>query len=94
MPVYRITIKGRRKPILTKADSAAKARDAVVECEQVTAEDMIDALGGGEKIWTPGDDLPADEPAPEVLQVIADERAVKSKPKDAGDPPSSETEAK
>lgn len=64
MPVYRMTIKGRRKPILTKAESAAKARDSLVECELVNAEEMVDALTGGEKLWAPGDDLPEDEPEP------------------------------
>lgn len=64
MPVYRITIKGRRKPILTKAETAAKARDSVVDAVALTAEEMADALSDGEKLWTAGDELPADEPDP------------------------------
>lgn len=64
MPVYRMRITGRRKPILLKGETAAKARDTLVTAELITAEAMADALGNGEQIWTPGTDLPADEPAP------------------------------
>ncbi len=64
MPVYRMTIVGRRKPILLKGETAAKARDALVTAALITAEEMADALGDGEKIWVPGTDLPADEPEP------------------------------
>lgn len=64
MPVYRMRITGRRKPILMKSETNAKARDTLVTAELITAEEMADALGDGEKIWVPGTELPADEPEP------------------------------
>ena len=61
MGIYRVTIQGRSKPILVKADSLHEARAAVVTAEHMTAEHMTDALENGEKIWKAGDPLPADE---------------------------------
>jgi hypothetical protein len=64
MGVYRMKLAGRRKPILVKAESIAKAKDAIVEGEKLDAEEMADALANGESVWKPGDELPADDPAP------------------------------
>ncbi len=86
MPVYRMTIVGRRKPILLKGETAAKARDALVTAEIITAEEMVDALNSGEKIWAPGDDLPADEPEP------MPETGFKPEIRDAGGAPESKPE--
>lgn len=61
MPIYRMKIAGRNKPVLVKAESAAKAKDQIVEAKALTAEEMGEALSSGEKVWNPGDDLPDDE---------------------------------
>jgi hypothetical protein len=60
MPIYRVAIVGRKAPVLLKAESAAKAKDLIVTAESLTGEEMADALADGEKVWTPGTDLPAD----------------------------------
>lgn len=63
MPIYRAKIEGRKKPVLLKADSAAKARDQLVDVETLSSSDMMDAIEAGEKVWKPGEPLPEDEPA-------------------------------
>ncbi len=63
MPIYKMHIAGRNKPVLVKADSAAKAKDFVVEAKALTAEEMGAALESGEKVWNGTDALPADEAA-------------------------------
>lgn len=63
MGVYRMKVTGRRKPVLVRADSLAKAKDALVSGEGLKAEEVEDALVAGEKVWKPGDELPADEAA-------------------------------
>lgn len=66
MPVYKINMKGRAAAVLVKAETAAKAKDAVLTVESITAEEMVDAIANGESIWTPGTDFPADV-APEKI---------------------------
>lgn len=61
MGVYRMKLQGRRKPVLVKAESIAKAKDLLVEGEKLDAEAMGDALAAGEVVWKPGDALPADD---------------------------------
>jgi hypothetical protein len=63
MAIYGVTIKGRSKRLLVKAESAAKAVGLFVEAKALTAEQMQDALDEGESVWKPGTDLPDDEPA-------------------------------
>lgn len=60
MPIFRVKIAGRSKPILARADSAAKVREAIVEAKALTSKELSDAFG--EAVWTPGEELPA-EPA-------------------------------
>lgn len=65
MPIYRATLKGRRKTVLVRADSAAQARDQLVSVSTLSAADMADAIDEGEAVWKPGQELPADDPEPE-----------------------------
>jgi len=65
MGVYRVEIVGRRKPILLRAKNKTEAIDRVVtKADSLTAEEVEEALDGGEKLWKAGDDLPADDPEP------------------------------
>lgn len=62
MPIYRGTIAGRHKPVLVRADTAAKARDSLVEVEALDSGQLQDALEAGETVWKPGTPMPEDEP--------------------------------
>ena len=64
MPLYHATIPGRRKPLLIKAENATKAFASLVTLDALTAAQKDEALERGDKIWKPGDELPADDPAP------------------------------
>lgn len=73
MPIYRVTIEGRRKPVLVKEDSAAKAKDRFVKAESLSAEEMADAMAAGETVWLAGTPLPADDPESPPAPPKADE---------------------
>lgn len=60
MAIYRMKIAGA-KPFLVKATSRAKAFEQVVEVETLSAEDMAEALAGGERTWKPGDNIEPEE---------------------------------
>lgn len=62
MPIYRATILGRKKPVLVKADTAAQARDKLVSVKALDSAEMMDAIENGDRVWKPGEDLPAEEP--------------------------------
>lgn len=48
MPIYRATIKGSKEPPrIVRAETAAQARNHIVEVETLTAEQMADALEKG-----------------------------------------------
>jgi hypothetical protein len=64
MPIYRATIKGRKKTVLVKADTAAQARDKLVTVKALDSAEMMDAIESGEGVWKPEEDLPEDEAAP------------------------------
>jgi len=66
MGVYKMKLTGRGKPVLVRADSLAKAEKALVEGKALTAEQVEDALVAGDKVWKPGEELPADDPALEA----------------------------
>lgn len=59
MPIYRAKVPGL-KPLLLYADSAAKAKDQLVELEAMSAADMAAALAGGLTIWKPGEPVDCD----------------------------------
>jgi hypothetical protein len=61
MPIYKAKIAGRNKPVLVRADTAAKARDQVVEVEALDSGQLQDALEAGEAVWKPGTPLPEDD---------------------------------
>lgn len=65
MGVYSVKVTGRRKRVLVKEESLAKAKDRVVTAELLNAEQMAAAMEDGETIWKDGEPFPADEPAPE-----------------------------
>lgn len=65
MAIYGVTIRGRNRRLLVKAESAAKAVGFFCEAKALTAEQMQDALDEGESVWKPGQPLPDDSPAPE-----------------------------
>lgn len=58
MPIFRVNILGRDKPILARADSAAKVRESLVEAKALTSKELSDAFG--EAVWEPGQPLPAE----------------------------------
>lgn len=64
MAIYGVTIRGRNRRLLVKAESAAKAVGFFCEAKALTAEQMQDALDEGESVWKPGQPLPDDGPAP------------------------------
>ncbi len=63
MPIYNVTVAGRKSPVLIKAESASKAKDAVVDVKALTAEEMADALASGKTVWNPETDFPVDDAA-------------------------------
>lgn len=75
MPLYFATIPGRRKPLLIKAGNATKAFASLVGLEALTAAQKDDALERGDKIWTPGDPMPEDDPEPTIEQAGKGEAA-------------------
>jgi hypothetical protein len=66
MPIYGVTIKGRRKRVLIKEASQAQAVAHFATAKALTAEEMQDALDEGERVWKPGQDLPDDAPEGEA----------------------------
>ena len=89
MAIYGVTIKGRNKRLLVKAESAAKAVAMFTEAKALTAEQMQDALDEGESVWKPGQPLPDDGPATEAP---AAEASADSGPADPpADPPAAPT---
>ena len=50
MPIYKTTILGDAEPRLVRADTAAKARDHIVQTEALTAEELADLIEGGATI--------------------------------------------
>jgi hypothetical protein len=47
MPVYRCKIRGDKAERIVRADTAAQARNHIVEVETMTAEQMADAIENG-----------------------------------------------
>lgn len=56
MPIYRLKVAGA-KPVVVKADSAAKAKDRVIEVDALSAEDLHDHVSDGGTIYKDGDVL-------------------------------------
>lgn len=78
MPIYRIKLHGVEKPLLVRAESAAKAKDQIIDLSALTSEEMADALAAGDKIYVPGDSVLPPEPEAKPETSGKDE---------AGDPP-------
>lgn len=72
MPIYRTTIMGREKPLLIRAETAAKGLAQLVTIKALTAEEMAEALASGDKVWTPGDEWPADDRVADLENKLAD----------------------
>ncbi len=90
MPIYRATMTGRTKPVLVRSENATKATAQLVSVKALTSDEMADALAAGEKVWTPGEDFPADAeaiadkapaPTPDPIEVAGDNPV--DKPADA-----------
>lgn len=54
MPVYKLKIDGIDPPRVVKAESAAQARNHVVEAIPLTAEALADLIAAGAKVETAG----------------------------------------
>lgn len=50
MPIYNCTVKGESKPRIVRAGTAAQARNHIVDCKTMTAEEMADAIEDGATI--------------------------------------------
>lgn len=61
MPIYKCTVRGEKAPRIVRADTAAQARNHLVECETMTAEQMADAIEKGATIERAGTVEPAEE---------------------------------
>lgn len=61
MPIYSAKIAGRTKPLLVEGETLGKAQAKLVDLKALTAAEMGAALKRGDKIWEPGQPLPADE---------------------------------
>lgn len=59
MPIYGVTVRGENTPRIVKADSAAKAKDHIVECKALTAVQLADAVADGVKIELAGETPPS-----------------------------------
>ena len=47
MPVYKCKVRGEKGERIVRADTAAQARNHIVEVETMTAEQMADAIENG-----------------------------------------------
>ena len=62
MAVYRAKIAGRKKPVLLRAGNRTEAIGRLVETlDALTGDAVEEALDAGEKVWKPGEPLPADD---------------------------------
>ena len=61
MAIYAATLPGRRKRVLVRADNQTDAMKRFVTVENLSAEEMQDALDNGETVWKPETPFPADE---------------------------------
>jgi hypothetical protein len=61
MGIFKMTLAGRKDPVLVKAAGVREAKDRVItSCESLNADEMEAALTNGETVWREGDDFPAD----------------------------------
>lgn len=58
MPIYETNIAGAMKPLYLQGDSMAKASDQIVSLRALSSSELVDFIGGDEKIWRKGDPLP------------------------------------
>lgn len=62
MPVYKCKVRGEKGERIVRADTAAQARNHIVEVETMTAEQMADAIENGATVERASKDEPtADE---------------------------------
>lgn len=85
MPIYEMRLEGRRKPVLLNSESAARAKDTLVQAKALTRAEVSDAFIAGEAIWNPGTPLPADDPEPEAERESEQAGDQIKKPGKAGD---------
>lgn len=63
MPVYQCKVRGFLVARIVKAESAAKARDHIVEASAMSSDDVADAVASGSTIEVAG--APTPQPPPE-----------------------------
>jgi hypothetical protein len=61
VPIYKATIAGRKSPVTIKADSASKAREALVTLDVLSAKEVEAMVDEGAKPWKPGAPLPGED---------------------------------
>lgn len=59
MPMYRCKIRGETKTRIVRADTAAQARNHIVDVETMTAEEMADEIDKGATIERAGTETPS-----------------------------------
>lgn len=62
MAIYAATIPNRKTRVLVRAANKTEAMGRFVTVEQLSADQMQDALDKGEQVWRPDTKMPADEP--------------------------------
>jgi hypothetical protein len=61
MGIFRVTIAGRKAPLLVKGAGMREAKDRIITaCDALNADEMETALTNGETVWREGEDFPAD----------------------------------
>ena len=58
MPIYRCKVRGDTKTRIVRAETAAQARNHIVEVETMTAEQMADEIDKGAKVERAGTETP------------------------------------
>lgn len=72
MAIFKVSIAGRRTPVLIKAEGKRDAYARVITgCDALSAEEMETALTAGDKVWAAGEPFPV-EPA-KVEAIDADD---------------------
>lgn len=59
MPIYRCKVRGETKTRIVRADTAAQARNHIVEVETMTAEQMADEIEKGATVERASKDAPS-----------------------------------
>jgi hypothetical protein len=62
MGIFRVTMAGRKAPLLVKGAGMREAKDRIITaCDPLNADEMETALTEGETVWRDGEPFPADK---------------------------------